>query len=145
MIVYVDSSALVKRYVVEADSERVATLLRDADAIGTSVITRVEVAAALGRAARGRIVSRAVSLAAVRALNEDWDDLTRIPINEPLAARGADLAVTHGLRGYDAVHLACALKWREDLDRDVTLATYDRELWNAATICGLRAWPTTSK
>lgn len=83
MIVYLDASALVKRYVAEA----------------------------------------------------------RLQFGEPLAARAGALAWEHGLRGYDAVHLATALVWRETLGEMVTVATYDRELWRGAKASGLAPWP----
>ena len=50
---YLDSSALVKRYVDEPHSEEVADLTDETLAVGTSAISRVEVGAALARAARG--------------------------------------------------------------------------------------------
>ena len=62
-------------------------------------------------------------------------------INETTVARAASLAWDHGLRGYDAVHLATALLWRELLDTSVTLATFDRQLWNAASESGFVMWP----
>jgi hypothetical protein len=62
-------------------------------------------------------------------------------MGEPLVARAAALAWEHGLRGYDAVHLAAALVWRETLGEPVTVATYDRELWRGAQASGLQPWP----
>ena len=53
MFLYLDSSALVKRYIEEPHSEEVAHLMDETLAIGTSAISRVEVGAALARAARG--------------------------------------------------------------------------------------------
>ena len=50
MFLYLDSSALVKRYVDEPHSEEVAHLMDETLAIGTSAISRVEVGAALARA-----------------------------------------------------------------------------------------------
>jgi predicted nucleic acid-binding protein len=141
MIVYLDASALVKRYVVEAGTTEVAALVRDATALGTAVISRAEVAAALGRAARMKLVPRERAVAALAALAEDWNDLIRLRLGEAIAARAAALAWDRGLRGYDAVHLAAALFWYETLDEPVTLATYDRELWRGAKASGLLPWP----
>ncbi len=50
MILYLDASALVKRYVAEAGSAEVDALIGDANVIGTSVISRAEVSAALAKA-----------------------------------------------------------------------------------------------
>ena len=55
--------------------------------------------------------------------------------------RAASLAWEYGLRGYDAVHLATALLWQETIGEPVTLATFDRQLWQAGDQAGLTTWP----
>ena len=52
MNLYLDTSALVKRYVAEQGREDVLDWMDVADVIGTGLVTRVEVAAALSRATR---------------------------------------------------------------------------------------------
>jgi predicted nucleic acid-binding protein len=141
MILYLDSSALVKRYVREAGSDEVQRLIAQADAVGTGLVSRAEVAAALARAGRMGLVERGEAEAALLAFRADWPRLARIQLTEPLLARADALAWDYGLRGYDAVHLASALYWQESLRRPVTLATYDRELWRAGAAVGLDAWP----
>lgn len=141
MIVYLDASAIVKRYVTESGSADVASLIEHAQAIGTAVVSRTEVSAALAKAARVGIITRESAAAAIKAFNSDWHHLIRLQFTEPLAARAATLAWEHGLRGYDAVHLATALFWQEMLDETVTVATYDRELWRSAQASGLLPWP----
>lgn len=141
MIVYLDASALVKRYVAEAGTAEVAALVRQAEALGTAIISRAEVAAALGKAARVKLVARDRAAAALAAFAEEWNDLIRLQLGEAIVARAAALAWDRGLRGYDAVHLAAALFWYETLNEPVTLATYDRELWQGAKASGLVPWP----
>jgi predicted nucleic acid-binding protein len=141
VIVYLDASALVKRYVAEAGSSEVEALIAEARAAGTAVLSRAEVAAALAKAARVGLVTRAAALKALEAFNADWEQLIRLQFGEPLAARAGALAWEHGLRGYDAVHLATALVWRETLGEAVVVATYDRELWRGAQASGLSPWP----
>ena len=142
MIVYLDASALVKRYVAEEGSAEVEALIGEARAIGTAVVSRTEVAAALAKAARVGIIAREAAQKALESFSADWEHLIRLQFGEPLAARAATLAWEHGLRGYDAVHLATALVWRETLGEMVTVATYDRELWRGAQASGLSPWPT---
>jgi predicted nucleic acid-binding protein len=141
VIVYFDASALVKRYVAEAGSAEVDRLITDAQAVGTGIISRAEVAAALAKAARVGLVTRAAAAKAITAFNADWEQLIRLQLSEPLAARAATLAWEHGLRGYDAVHLATALLWCEMLGEAVVVATFDRELWRGAQASGLIPWP----
>ncbi len=141
MIVYLDASALVKRYVAEAGSGEVRALVREAEATVTALISRAEVVAALARARRSGRLSTQEAAETVRMFEADWEDLVRVQMNEPLVAQAASLAWSHGLRGYDAVHLAAALFWQERAMRPVVLATYDRELWEAAQYSGIEAWP----
>lgn len=52
MTLYLDTSALVKRFVSEPSSPDTVALTAMAEAVATSLVTRVEVAAALARAVR---------------------------------------------------------------------------------------------
>jgi len=142
MIAYLDASALVKRYVAEAGSAEVNGLISEAEALGTAVISRAEVSAALAKAVQVKSVSKNAGTSALQAFTADWDNLIRLQLTEVLVARAAALAWEQGLRGYDAVHLATALFWHETLDEAVTVATYDRELWNSAKTSGLSVWPS---
>lgn len=141
MILYLDTSALVKRYVAEPGSSQVEALIAQAEAVGTVVVSRVEVAAALAKATRIGAVTHEAAAKALRLFNDHWETLLRLQLGEPLAARAAGLAWEHGLRGYDAVQLAAALVWRESLGETVIMATYDRELWRASRASGLSPWP----
>ncbi|HEX8947915.1 MAG TPA: type II toxin-antitoxin system VapC family toxin [Dissulfurispiraceae bacterium] len=141
MIVYLDASALVKRYVAETGSGEVDTLIASASATGTAVISRVEVSSAFAKAARMRLLSREEAASALQVFNSEWESLIRLQMTEVLISRAATLAWEHGLRGYDAVHLAAALFWQDMLGDPVTLASYDRQLWEAAKTSGLIAWP----
>ena len=141
MTLYLDASALVKRYVRERGTDDVNALMTAAAAVATALVSRAEVAAALARAVRGRVLGADAGQRARRKFLRDWADLARVPVTEALAARADYLAWSHGLRGYDAVQLAAALTWQEAVGSDVVLATFDRELWHAAATAGIEAWP----
>lgn len=141
MTLYLDTSALVKRYVSERGSLDLIALTSAAEATATSLVTRAEVAAALARAVRVGIIDIESGRRAQRRFSREWPNLARIPITEALVFRAETLAWDHGLRGYDAVHLAAALTWRDSIGRDVVLATFDRQLWEAAPEAGLQRWP----
>lgn len=141
MIVYLDASALVKRYVAEPGSVDVASMLASAAAVGTAIVSRVEVAAALARAVRAKAVRQREARLALQVFDAEWDDIVRIQLTESVIARATVLAWNHALRGYDAVHLASALSWQEVLGEAIAVATYDRQLWNAARRSGLAVWP----
>ena len=132
MIMYLDASALVKRYIQEKESERVNAWIVAAEMSVTGLITRVELAAAIARAGRMKLISPEGALAALRQFRSEWGSFHRLPITENTVIRGDALAYEHNLRGYDAIHLACALIWQETLGMPVTLASFDGQLIEAA-------------
>jgi predicted nucleic acid-binding protein len=144
MFLHLDSSALVKRYIHEPHSEEVAHLMDETLAIGTSAISRVEVGAALARAARGNRLDAEGARGAQEQFAEDWPDLGMVPVTDTLLTRAERLAWKHGLRAYDAVQLAAALVCEETikkLDESVLFGCFDNELTAAANKEGLRTWP----
>lgn len=141
MICYLDSSALVKLYLLEPGDVEVRQLIADAVAAGSVVISRAEVVAALGKAVRLGAVTRGDAEAARRFFQVEWQDLSRIEITEFVIERAADLAWAYGLRGYDSVQLAAAVIWQEALGLPLTLATFDAKLWDAAARVGLERFP----
>jgi uncharacterized protein len=141
MILYLDASALVKRYVSEPGSDEVLRSIGEAEAVGTVAISRAEVGAALAKAARLGVLPREDALAAHRTFRQEWPDFIRLPVGDAVLERAADLAWDQGLRGYDAVQLAAAVSWQEALENAVDFATFDRQLWAAAGQVGLTALP----
>jgi predicted nucleic acid-binding protein len=141
VIAYLDASALVKRYIVERGSEETVALTASSDVTATSIVSRAEVAAALAKAARAGLIKEDVARNAQRRFVGDWPDLARVSLTEAVVERAERLAWEHGLRGYDAVQLASALAWQESVGAEIVLATFDRQLWEAASRSGLMAWP----
>lgn len=142
MIVYFDTSALVKAYVAERGSALVQTLIADPDIQpGSLFILEVEMAAALHKAARLFRLDEAALNEAWQVFLADWSAFARIEVAEALVKQASQLAFKYSLRGYDALHLAAALAWQDHIGEPVTLATFDRELWQAALQAGLAAWP----
>ncbi len=141
MNVYLDSSVLVKRYLVEQGTEAVEQLLADVAFSGTSLVSRAEVSAAFGKAARLKAITRDEGANALKQFRSHWSHLIRLRIEETTVAQADVLAWEHGLRGYDSIHLASALLWQEALSDPVTFATFDRQLWEAGKVVGLSVWP----
>ena len=141
MILYLDTSALIKRYVNETGSPDVREWLRSADDKATVLITRAEMSAALNRLLRMKFLSQNDHASALAEFRADWMYYHRLPITEPLVARADALACEHNLRGYDAIHLAAALTWQDLLGLPVTVVTYDKELTEAARALGMEVLP----
>ena len=141
MILYLDTSALVKRYVAEPGSEAVMALLERADMVGTAMLTQVEMASALAKAMRLHWIPPDEAGIAWQDFLEHWLSFIRLPVTTVILERAARLAWQQGLRGYDAVHLATALFWQETLGEAVTLVAFDLRLWQSAQRTGMAVWP----
>ena len=141
MILYLDSSALVKRYLSEARSADVERVIVEAEQTGTAMITRAEVSAGIAKAVRMNWVARDEALKSLAAFQSQWASLFRLHIREAAVERADTLAWAHGLRGYDAVHLACATLWQESVSGPITVATFDEQQWEVAQKLGLAVWP----
>jgi predicted nucleic acid-binding protein len=141
MMLYLDTSALVKRYVAEAGSEAVNAWMEAAEVLTTGLLTRAELAAAITRLSRMQLMESSEALRILGIFRDEWESLLRLPVTETTVQRADQLACQHGLRGYDAVHLATALIWRETTKQSIHLVTYDRLLWQAARAEGVLALP----
>ncbi len=141
MILYLDSSALVKRFVVEPGSSELEAAVAGVVLVGTGLITYAETVAALAKAVRTRAVTAELATASRQAFRKYWSSMVHLQVTEALMMQAADCAWQYGLRGYDAVHLASAVAWAEGLGEQVSLATFDRPLWDAAQSVGLIPYP----
>lgn len=130
MIVYFDTSAFVPLLIIEPGTPLARELWDSADEVVTTRLLYLEGAAALSRARRmGRITDRN-HRAAVDSLDDLWRDFRVIEIDETVTHRAAELADRHALRGYDAVHCACA----ERIDApDLVVASGDKDVLTACT------------
>ena len=142
MILYLDASALVKRYVTEPGWAQVNEAISRAQVVGTALISRAEIAAAMAKAVRMDALTQEEALASLQVFREEWPDLVRVQVTEMVVARADAFAWDHGLRGYDAVHLAAASLWQDAMSEQVTLSTFDRRLWAKAERVGLALHPT---
>lgn len=115
MTTYVDSSALLKRYVSEPDSEFAISLIDADEVLATSWLTVVEVRRALSQLLHGNELTSALQVV--------HDDIERMAMVLPDAITwqsAADIAAALSVRSLDAVHLACAQRLRIPSLRFVT-------------------------
>jgi uncharacterized protein len=137
LILYLDTSALVKLYADEAGSDVVRQAVAESDLIATSLLSYVETRSALARKGRGGEIVRDDLERCAQELERDWARLHRLPVDEALVRKAGDLAAEHALRAFDAVHLASADSLRTVLRVAVTFACFDNALNGAAKLCGL--------
>ncbi|MBE3038042.1 MAG: type II toxin-antitoxin system VapC family toxin [Chloroflexi bacterium] len=144
MVLYLDTSALVKCYVKESGSVETGAAVEEALLVGTVVLSRVEISAAFAKAVRMGSLMKREARAALEKFREEWKDLVRIQVTDVLVNRADAYAWEHGLRGYDALQLTAAVIWQETLGEMITFATYDAHLMRAAAKEGLTPFPSKS-
>ncbi|MGI8660820.1 MAG: type II toxin-antitoxin system VapC family toxin [Thermoleophilaceae bacterium] len=110
LIVYLDTSGLVKLLVEEDGSKVVERAVREAEVIAALVLTYVEARAALARMRAGGRLEPNDHGASLRELDGVWDTIAKVAVDADLVTRAAALADRHLLRAYDAMQLAGALE-----------------------------------
>ncbi|HEV2237768.1 MAG TPA: type II toxin-antitoxin system VapC family toxin [Ktedonobacterales bacterium] len=111
-VYFLDTSAVVKRYVAETGSAWVTSLCDPATGhiIVISQATLVEAVAAICRKARLGTISQQDRDGLINAFRRDARRSYSLErVTSTVYSRAGDLCRTHPLRAYDAVQLACAL------------------------------------
>jgi len=122
-LIYLDSSALVKLSVPEAESDALFAFVSAHRRRATSVLARVEVARTLLRFGAGSEARQALVLA----------DTTFLELSHQVIERASTLLPTT-LRSLDAIHIASALELMPEL---YGFVTYDMRQAAAARAVGL--------
>jgi predicted nucleic acid-binding protein len=141
MNLYADTSALIKKYVREPGSEQVIAYFSQYILIGTAALTQVEMASAMAKALRSGWVDEPGITMAWQDFLSHWPAYIRLPLSAGIVERAAAMTWKHNLRAYDAIHLACALAWKDVGGEEMVFACYDKNLLKAAGREGLQVWP----
>jgi uncharacterized protein len=137
VILYTDTSALVKLYVPEPESSAVQALVGSARIAAVSLIAFAEARAAFARKRRERAMGQKDYRRIVEEFNDDWDHFFIVDVTEPLVKRAAQLAEEHGLRGYDGIQLSSAIVLQEQSGEAVSFCCFDDRLLRASRREGL--------
>lgn len=131
MITYVDTSTLIKLLIDEVGTPQAAAIWDEPDELVTVRVAHVEARAALAAARRQSRITAAALRSADAGLEVLWSQVSVVEIDDDLMRLAGDLAMTHSLRGYDAVHLAAA-----HLVGAEVFSSADRRLCDAARSSG---------
>jgi uncharacterized protein len=130
LILYLDTSSLVKLYVTEPHSGLVRGWAEDAEIIATCHVAYPEMISTLNRRFRTGDLTRGDYDLLVKTFTGEWRHFAVIDFDELEAGR---LAEAYGLRGFDAVHLsACKLLRLSEGDPSVAFSSFDEKLNQAA-------------
>jgi predicted nucleic acid-binding protein len=134
MIIYLDTSSLVKLYIEEAYSDVVRKWVEDAEILATCRIAYPEIVSALNRRFRCGDISEKEFKLLINEFSREWGDFAIIDFEE---VEAGNLAEKYGLRGLDAIHLS-ALKLLKAGHSDITLlfSSFDKKLNRSAVLEG---------
>jgi len=137
MILYCDTSALIKRYVEEEGSEDINKLWEGASVVATSVVAFAETMATFNRKFREAVFSTREYRVTIEEFKKDYGQLVLVPLNQDLDKSIENILKRHPLRGFDAIHLASALVFFHAEAPPLVFACFDSVLNQAARKEGL--------
>jgi predicted nucleic acid-binding protein len=137
VILFCDTSALMKLLVDEAQSDQMRQISSTVDAIGVCRISWAETMAALSRLQREDPISNEDLEQARQHLIQSWNTFTIVEVSQPVMETAGRFADAFALRGYDSVQLAAAHELQINAEQTVLFACYDRRLNQAAQLLQL--------
>ena len=137
---YLDTSGLTKLYISETGTSWLHSLVGNAtvSSLLTVELALVELTSAVVRRAKGGQIPSALAQATIAHIIGEWAwRFGALPLTPETLPLAVDLVHRHGLRGYDAIHLAVALltdrdRQRDGLDPLVFISADDEQLRAAA-------------
>ena len=137
MILFCDTSALIKLYITEEGSAELKALMQEAEAVAVCRIVWAEAFAALSRRAREVPEDVTTIEQAKAALALDWPHFLVLEIDQSLVEVAGEYADTFALRGYDSIQLAAAFEAGRISQTPIFFACYDIRLNKAAKLLGM--------
>jgi predicted nucleic acid-binding protein len=132
MILYLDTSSLVKLYVEEDGSSDIDALVRSSDITATSIVAYAEARAAFARRFRERAFTAKEHNRIKEFFDKDWSNYLILSVTADVIRLAGDLAEKHALRGFDSIHLSSALTLRRELSSPVLFSCFDDNLQKAS-------------
>lgn len=137
MILYLDTSALVKLYFQEIFTAEVVAKCEAAQAVATSSVAYAETLSAIYRKKRESDIDDATVSKLVQKFQSEWNGLVRVRVNDELNNYLDTVFEKYLLRGFDAIHLASALAIHEQFPEGLFFGCFDERLNAAAREAGL--------
>lgn len=139
MILYCDTSALLKHYIEEAETAAVQKRIASSRQIVTSLITELEFASAVERLKQERRLDSPAYRAAFSVLDRDIQRgfIGLMGVSPEISRNAKRIIRQRRLRVPDAIQLASALETEKECGH-IDFATFDHKLLEAAKFEGLK-------
>ncbi len=137
MILFCDTSALLKLFVQEEHTEAMVAAVAAAEAVAVSRLAWPEFMSALARRARETPRDAPALAQARQEWVARWADFVVVEVNQALVELAGDYAEAFALRAYDSVQLASLQTLRLQSGEDLRFACFDSRLVKAAAVLGV--------
>lgn len=139
MILFCDTSALVKLYVQEDGSELVMAQAEACEAVAVCRSAWVEIMSAFARRTREVPADAPALDRARRRLKADWPHCLTLELTHAVAGLAGEYAEAFALRAHDSVQLAAVMTLHRETTGDLRFACFDNRLTKAARVLGITA------
>jgi len=129
VILYLDTSSLVKLYMSEAHSAVVKKWVAEAEIVATCRVAYPETISALSRRFREGDLTKKEYEMLINKFSAEWSRFISLDFDE---LEAGSLAKKYGLRGFDAVHLSSAKLLKAQNDISLSFSSFDETLNKAA-------------
>jgi len=132
LILYTDTSSLIKLYLAEDGSAEMRNLVAAATQVTTSNVAYAETRVGLARAFRDGRVNVSGFQNARGKFESEWPGIGAVELSDGILRAAGDLGDSYPIGGFDAIHLASAKQVRTLSSDEVMFSTADRRLRDAA-------------
>ncbi|MBI4310094.1 MAG: type II toxin-antitoxin system VapC family toxin [Candidatus Omnitrophica bacterium] len=133
MILYCDSSALIKLYLREDGSPYVIGLCEKAQEKVISAVGYAEVCSGIYRKGRSGDLTASSRHKAIRDLDRDWRAIIKVNLSDEVNQIAKRILSRNPLRAFDALHLASALYFQKKSASDICFLSFDERQKAAAS------------
>jgi predicted nucleic acid-binding protein len=125
VITYADTSVIVKLYVEEEDSGKIARLIDNSRIVATSEISYVEFLSAIFRKKREKEIKELDFKHIKEAFQKNWNSYLKIKLTADVIATAGSLLERYPLKAYDAIHIGSARHLKGKVKEDILFLTAD--------------------
>jgi len=137
VILFCDTSALIKLYVQEEWSSAMRGAVNEASVVAVCRVAWTEAMSALAR--RGREFPEELPLLErVRDhFRKDWESYAKVEVSQALVEQAGEFAEIFALRAYDSIQLTAANVLQTEMPGNVSFTCFDQRPQKAAQVLGL--------
>ena len=116
MNLYFDTSALIKRYIVEKGSDKVDSLMDNAERIIVSVITEIETCLTFKRLVTEKAISENDYQTALSEFEYDYEYYIPVNFDKNISEQAKLIIQRYQLKTLDSIQLGTALLLKDEID-----------------------------